>query len=232
MLEGDAAGAIAILESIELLPDAPNLEMSAAATRSLATVDLGDALEAERIARASLARADAWGLSTSRVGGSLWFGLGNALAAQGKHHDALPHLERALASWGVAGTLHRAHVLIVLASTYSAVGEPTDARAAAREARHILDACPNAGSLPSRLEVVERRLRTRIERAIPVGDRPSDAEMRVLRLLASPLSMHQIADQLYLSINTVKTHVKALHQKLGTSTRDATVARARELGLL
>jgi LuxR family maltose regulon positive regulatory protein len=79
---------------------------------------------------------------------------------------------------------------------------------------------------------VERRLRTGVERAIPLGDRPSDAEMRVLRLLATPLSMHQIADQLYLSINTVKTHVKALHQKLGTSTRDATVARARELGLL
>ncbi len=166
------------------------------------------------------------------MGGLLWFGLGASLAAQGKPQEAVPFLERALGLWGVAGTLHRAHVLIVLASTYTAVGESAKARAAVREARRILDACPNAGSLPARLEIAERRLRTRVERAIPVGDRPSEAEMRVLRLLASPLSMHQIADQLYLSINTVKTHVKALHQKLGTSTREATVARARELALL
>ena len=130
------------------------------------------------------------------------------------------------------GTLHRAHCLILLASTYGAVGEISKARAAAREARGILDACPNAGSLPARLEVVERRLRVRVERAIPLGDRPSEAEIRVLRLLASPLSTREIADQLYLSINTVKTHIKALHQKLGTSTREATVARAHELGLL
>ena len=232
MLEGDASGALAILPPIERLAGTPSLEITGAATRSLATSDLGSAGEAERIARASLASAERWGLSTSRAGGLLWLALGSALAAQGKPHEALPHLERALVSWGVPGTLHRAHVLIELTSTYSAVGETAKARAAAREAGRIIDACPNAGSLPARLEVVDGRIRARRERAIPVGDRPSKAEMRVLRLLATPLSTREIGDQLFLSINTVKSHVKALHQKFGTSTREATVARARELGLL
>ena len=231
-LEGDAAGSLDVLRPIGLLPDAWNMEMSAAATRSLATSDLGDPVEAERIARASLSRAESWGLSASMVGGSLWLALGNALAEQGKPREALPPLERSLASWGVPGTIHRAHVQILLASTYLSVGDAAQARAAAREARRILDACPNAGSLPTRLRVVEHRLRIGTERAISPGDRPSEAEIRVLRLLATSLSTREIAGQLFLSINTVKTHAKALHQKLGTSSRAQTVARARELGLL
>ena len=151
LLEGDAAGSLDVLRPIGLPPNAWNIDMSAAATRSLATSDLGDAVEAERIARASLARAEEWGLSTSRVGGSLWLALGNALAAQGRPRDALSLLERALGSWGVPGTLHRAHILILLASSYQSVGDSAKARAAAREARGILDVCPNAGSLPARL---------------------------------------------------------------------------------
>ncbi len=231
-LEGDPAGSLDVLQPIDHLPDAWNMEIAAWGTRSLAMTDLGDASEAERIARASLASAELWGLNTSRVGGLLWVALGSALAAQGKPHEAIPPLERSLASWGVPGTLHRAQVLILLAATYHAVGDPAKARAAAREARGILDACPNAGGLPARLAAVEHRLRIGSERAVSPGDRPSEAEARVLRLLATSLSLREIAGQLFLSINTVKTHTKALHQKLGTSSRDETVARARELGLL
>ncbi len=232
LLEGDAAGSLAVLQPIGILPDAWNMEIGAAATRSLATSDLGQPVEAERIARASLLRAEAWGLSASRVAGSLWIALGNALAAQGKPREALPHLERGLVAWGVPGTLHRAQALILLASTYQSAGDTAKARAAVSEARSILAACPNAGSLPGRLAVVENRLRMGNERSISPGDRPSEAEVRVLRLLATSLSIREIAGQLYLSMNTVKTHTKALHQKLGTSSRAETVERARELGLL
>ncbi len=61
---------------------------------------------------------------------------------------------------------------------------------------------------------------------------PSEAEMRVLRLLAGPSSHRAIAKTLFLSPNTVKTHVSAINRKLGTSTRADAVARARELGLI
>jgi LuxR family maltose regulon positive regulatory protein len=232
VLAGEPAGALKVLEPIDLLPEFPNVELYASAARSLATGDLGNPVAAERLARASLDRAQGWGLGASTVGGSIQLALGAAQALQGKSRDALPSLERALASWGVPGSLHRALILITLAPVYSAVGEPARARAAAREAREILDASPSAGALPDRLAVVEARLRLGIERSIPADDRPSAAEMRVLRLLASPLSAREIAAELYISINTVKTHTKALRQKLGTSSREATVAKAREIGLL
>jgi LuxR family maltose regulon positive regulatory protein len=46
------------------------------------------------------------------------------------------------------------------------------------------------------------------------------------------LSQHEIADQLYLSINTVRTHCKHIYAKLDVRSRIAAVDRAEELGLL
>jgi LuxR family maltose regulon positive regulatory protein len=166
------------------------------------------------------------------VAGSLWLALGSAINQQGKPRDAIPPLERALFQWGVPGTVHRAQVLIDLASVYGAVGEPVKARTTVREARKIVDGITNAGALPTRLAAVEKRLRIGATRNLPDSDVPSEAEVRVLRLLPTPLSPREIADELYISINTVKTHTKALYQKLGTSSREETVSRARELGLL
>ncbi len=60
----------------------------------------------------------------------------------------------------------------------------------------------------------------------------SSAEARVLRYLPTPLSAPEIADQLYLSVNTVKTHMRHLYDKLGAHRRHEAVERARALGLL
>jgi LuxR family transcriptional regulator, maltose regulon positive regulatory protein len=46
------------------------------------------------------------------------------------------------------------------------------------------------------------------------------------------LSTREIANELYLSTNTVKTHQRHLYQKLGASSRTEAVERARALGLL
>jgi LuxR family maltose regulon positive regulatory protein len=123
-------------------------------------------------------------------------------------------------------------ILITLGSVYGGIGEAGRARAAAREAREVLKGCGHAGTLPSRLEALERRLRTSAERATPKADRPTEAEIRVLRLLATSRSAREIASELFISVNTVKTHTKSLHHKLGTSSREETVVRAGELGLL
>jgi LuxR family transcriptional regulator, maltose regulon positive regulatory protein len=68
------------------------------------------------------------------------------------------------------------------------------------------------------------------------GPRPlqplSDSELRVLRYLPTNLTGPEIAGELYVSPNTVKTHIKSLYAKLGTHRRADTVARARVLGLL
>jgi LuxR family transcriptional regulator, maltose regulon positive regulatory protein len=60
----------------------------------------------------------------------------------------------------------------------------------------------------------------------------SDSEIRVLRYLPTNLSTPEIANELYVSPNTVKTHIRNLYAKLGTHRRAEAVARARALGLL
>ena len=60
----------------------------------------------------------------------------------------------------------------------------------------------------------------------------SDSELRVLRYLPTHLSAPEIADQLSVSRNTVKTHMRNLYSKLGTHRRADAVIRARDLGLL
>jgi LuxR family transcriptional regulator, maltose regulon positive regulatory protein len=71
----------------------------------------------------------------------------------------------------------------------------------------------------------------------PAGPEPplealSDSEIRVLRYLPTNLTGPEIARELYISHNTVRTHMTHLYAKLGTHSRADTVARARSLGLL
>ncbi len=60
----------------------------------------------------------------------------------------------------------------------------------------------------------------------------SQAEARVLRYLPTKLSAPEIADEMYLSVNTVKTHMRHLYDKLGAHRRHEAVEQARTLGLL
>jgi len=64
------------------------------------------------------------------------------------------------------------------------------------------------------------------------GEPLTDGETRVLRYLSSHLSAREIAHELYLSTNTVKTHQRHLYRKLDARTRTQAVERARALGLL
>jgi len=64
------------------------------------------------------------------------------------------------------------------------------------------------------------------------GEPLTDSETRVLRYLPTHLGAPQIAAELYLSANTVKTHLRHLYRKLGAHTREEAVQRARATGLL
>jgi LuxR family transcriptional regulator, maltose regulon positive regulatory protein len=65
-----------------------------------------------------------------------------------------------------------------------------------------------------------------------VGEELTPKELEVLRLLATRLSRREIGARLYVSLNTVKTHQRAIYRKLRVEHRNAAVVRARELGLL
>jgi LuxR family transcriptional regulator, maltose regulon positive regulatory protein len=60
----------------------------------------------------------------------------------------------------------------------------------------------------------------------------SERELRVLHLLPTHLSNQEIAGELYVSLNTVKTHLKSVYRKLGVSSRSGAVAAGRAVGLL
>jgi LuxR family maltose regulon positive regulatory protein len=65
-----------------------------------------------------------------------------------------------------------------------------------------------------------------------VVDALSVRELQVLRYLAAMLGTEEIADTMYLSVNTVKTHVRSILRKLAVSRRNEAVRRARQLGLV
>ena len=60
----------------------------------------------------------------------------------------------------------------------------------------------------------------------------SDREQAVLRYLPTMMSNAEIASELFLSVNTVKTHLKAIYRKLGATRRRDAVERARRVELL
>ena len=60
----------------------------------------------------------------------------------------------------------------------------------------------------------------------------SERELAVLALLPSLLSGAEIADELTVSVNTVKSHIRSIYQKLGVSTRRDAVRMAQQRQLI
>lgn len=85
-------------------------------------------------------------------------------------------------------------------------------------ARRSADTPPNSASTPTTQDTLPDRL--------------SDRELEVLRLLGSDLSGPAIARELYVSLNTVRTHTKHIYAKLGVNNRRAAISSAHQLGLL
>lgn len=60
----------------------------------------------------------------------------------------------------------------------------------------------------------------------------TERQVRVLRLLRGSLTLTEIATELSLSPNTVKTHTQAIYRKLGVCTREDAVTRGLDQGIL
>ena len=103
-----------------------------------------------------------------------------------------------------------------------------------QRAQRAIAEFPDPGRLPAIAAAVEQDLSA--ARANPgnldMVEEPSAAELAVLRGLASGLSRREIGAQLYISLNTVKTHTRELYRKLGATSRADAAARAEALGLL
>jgi LuxR family transcriptional regulator, maltose regulon positive regulatory protein len=97
----------------------------------------------------------------------------------------------------------------------------------------------HAGRTPAEAALVPEMADLPGEAARPAPGEPArpgepftDSETRVLRYLPSHMSAPEIAAELCLSPNTVKTHLRHVYQKLGTHSRHEAVQRAQAIGLV
>jgi len=121
---------------------------------------------------------------------------------------------------------------IALIRVHLVLNDLAGARTLMREIDEILKRRPDLGSLVG--TAAELRMRLAAERAPGINGASSltTAELRVLPMLATHLSFPEIGAEVYLSVHTIKTQARSIYRKLGVSSRNQAVTRARELGLL
>jgi LuxR family maltose regulon positive regulatory protein len=187
--------------------------------------------------------------------------VGNARAviciAEGDPATALDALADVLANTprlGPAFTLVEAHLLAGIA--HLSLGDRNAAAAAAEEAlaaaepdrlifpfalteaADLLDALPRHATahgalLADIVDVLQGTSASSTDREpLTQPEELSPSELRVLRYLPTNMTRPEIARELYVSINTVNTHIRNIYAKLDARSRSAAVERARELRLL
>ena len=177
--------------------------------------------------------AEAQGLTAEPLSGIVHLAKGRVLLRQGKLAEAEERLEWALELFGIdAMAVHRGHGLLLLAAVRHAAGDPPGAAALLEATRELIDGFADPGMLPALVAQAQPALSTTPRRRVDVDEPLTERELAVLRLLATQLSNREIGRQLYVSINTVRTHIQAVYRKLGVAARAEAVTQARELGLL
>ena len=104
-------------------------------------------------------------------------------------------------------TVHHAWLRVLLAGVRVRRGRLDEAESTLRAAREELDELDGRGRIPALADEVERELEAARSRAGhgELLESPTEAELAVLRLLATDLSTRQIGEQLFLSPNTIRT---------------------------
>jgi ATP/maltotriose-dependent transcriptional regulator MalT len=198
------------------------------AYRSLMAGDRGQPKEQRRLVGEAEEIARAHGIDESS--GTLCTALSAWLGECGKIEEALAFAERGIA------LVRRRNVQVDLADALlrkmtllQRLGEHEHAAAVLAEARAVIESCADAGVLTARPAALEHKTR---ERGAPGDGELSERELTVLRMLSGSLSERDIGRELYLSHNTVHTHVRSIYRKLGVGSRAEAVALARRDGLL
>ena len=165
-------------------------------------------------------------------------------AAEATHREA-PTLQEKIAAQLVAAIAHRRlgrtgpatellEQALALAEPDSACRPFLDAGPAARSAITVLIPPDSRGaSFAARiLEHFGSQLPHPAEPAEQTEVVLTDAELAVLRFLPSHMTNQEIAESLFLSINTVKTHLRSVYRKLGVTSRRQAIGRGRRLDLV
>ena len=172
--------------------------------------------------------------SRSWVGANASAALASVLMAEGRLVEAereFVHAEHFFRD--EVATVHHVWALLLLVRVRCRRGKLADARAVLHAALEESAALAEGGRLATlRSEVTrELELASSVATGGRVVDRPSEAELAVLKLLGSDLSTREIGKALFLSPNTIRTHTRVLYRKLGVNSRAEAVARATSIGL-
>ena len=153
--------------------------------------------------------------------------LGDARAAR-EHIQAaerlLPLLTRALAHLALETRLE-------LVRAYVRLGEAGAAQDRLDEMEELLRPGSDFGSLreeAGEMSATVQQTRASAAEAVML----TAAELRLLPFLATQLSFREIAEQLFVSVHTVRAQVTSIYRKLGVSSRTQAIDRARDLGLI
>ncbi|MNL30027.1 Response regulator protein VraR [compost metagenome] len=134
----------------------------------------------------------------------------------------------------------QAQLHLALAEVAWLTDHPAVARQSLQEGLALVERCHLQQALRD-LQLRQPRLPQAIGRAEPghdpevaaaTGNRLSQREIEVLALVAQGNSNQQIADLLFISLHTVKTHARRINGKLGVERRTQAVARAKALGIV
>jgi LuxR family maltose regulon positive regulatory protein len=236
-LHGDLTAARQTLEAaVEAARRGPRvIRIDALSVLSLVADEQGRRDEADALAKEAIRLVEDRDLAETPQVAFAYAALGQAMAHRGRLAEAdaaLAHglrLRRAhagLSSWGTIP------LLLVFAPVRHALGDGEGARTLLDEARAIAGGDPDAGYLRGRIARCAEAMDHGRRRFILAGEPLSEAELAVLRLLPTALSRRDIGQQLFLSLNTVKSHTRALYRKLGAASRSEAVQRAKQEGLL
>ena len=133
------------------------------------------------------------------------------------------------------GILEVAKALLARAKILEDLGDHETATANRNEADALLRGSADAAIAQTLLTAAQRSKGVAVtarNEACALGEELTPKELEVLGLLATRLSRNEIGQRLYVSLNTVKTHQRAVYRKLRVEHRSAAVSRAQELGLL
>jgi LuxR family maltose regulon positive regulatory protein len=200
--------------------------------RSVVELEHGSHAEAHRAAQTAIDTAQRYGLSG-------YHGVAPAFAVRGRTGNdatqARDDVAYALATARRSSTfLALGFVLALCGDTLLAHDDPAGT-ALLEEAGSVLGRCSDpgiAGRLLARAKSRHGITTARPAPAVELVEQLTDRELAVLRYLPSGLSQRGIATELYVSINTVRTHCRSIYRKLGVGDRHAAVQAARDHHLI
>ena len=207
----------------------------ARATLAHVAVDRGQLAAARVHAEKAKALVSAVGSNRSWLGAGASIALGVVLAAEGRLVDAERELVAAEHFYrDELASPHQVWLLLLLARVRMQRGRLAAATATFHEARDALRELEDGAALARLAAEVEEDIADARDQANGgrLVERPSEAELAVLRLLTTDLSMREIGGKLFLSSNTVRTHTRSIYRKLSVGSRADAVARAEALDLL